>query len=73
MADVSGLFLHCRPGFESECAAEIQTRAAELGIGGYCKAKPAAAYVVFITPADDDAARLHRELPFAAWNCEIRT
>ena len=62
---MSGLFLHCRPGFESECAAEIQACAAALGIGGYCKAKPAAAYVVFITPTDDDAARLHRELPFA--------
>lgn len=60
-----GLFLHCRPGFESECAAEIQTRAAELGIGGYCKAKTAAAYVVFVTTSDADAARLHHELPFA--------
>ncbi|MBI5462165.1 MAG: 23S rRNA (cytidine(2498)-2'-O)-methyltransferase RlmM [Gammaproteobacteria bacterium] len=62
---MNGLFLHCRPGFESECAAEIQTRAAELGIGGYCKAKAAAAYVVFVTASDDDAIRLHRELPFA--------
>lgn len=61
---MNGLFLHCRPGFEAECAAEIQTRAAELGIGGYCKAKAAAAYVVFVTASDDDAARLHRELPF---------
>lgn len=60
-----GLFLHCRPGFESECAADIQTRAAELGIGGYCKAKPAAAYVVFVTGSDADAVRLQRELPFA--------
>ena len=60
-----GLFLHCRPGFESECAAEIQARAAEFGIGGYCKAKAAAAYVVFVTASDADAARLHRELPFA--------
>ena len=60
-----GLFLHCRPGFESECAADIQTRAAELGIGGYCKAKPASAYVVFVTASDADAERLHRELPFA--------
>ncbi|MBI5041658.1 MAG: 23S rRNA (cytidine(2498)-2'-O)-methyltransferase RlmM [Gammaproteobacteria bacterium] len=62
---MNGLFLHCRPGFEAECAAEIQTRAAELGIGGYCKAKPAAAYVVFVTASDDDAVRLQRELPFA--------
>lgn len=60
-----GLFLHCRPGFESECAAEIQARAAGLGIGGYCKAKAAAAYVVFVATSDTDAERLHRELPFA--------
>lgn len=61
---MNGLFLHCRPGFEAECAAEIQACAAARGIGGYCKAKPAAAYVVFVTGSDDDAVRLHRELPF---------
>lgn len=59
-----GLFLHCRPGFESECAAEIQAQAALLGIDGYCKAKPAAAYAVFVTATDADARRLHRTLPF---------
>ncbi len=62
---MNGLFLHCRPGFESECAAEIQAGAAELGISGYCKAKPAAAYVVFVTGSDDEAIQLHQELPFA--------
>lgn len=64
-ARMHGLFLHCRPGFESECAADIQTRAAELGIGGYCKAKTASAYVVFVTANDADAERLQQELPFA--------
>jgi 23S rRNA (cytidine2498-2'-O)-methyltransferase len=59
-----GLFLHCRPGFESECAAEIQAHAALLGIDGYCKAKPASAYAVFVTAADADAERLHDNLPF---------
>lgn len=59
-----GLFLHCRPGFESECAAEIQTRAAALGIGGYCKAKAAAAYVVWVTADAADAVRLQHALPF---------
>ncbi|MFP5507216.1 MAG: 23S rRNA (cytidine(2498)-2'-O)-methyltransferase RlmM [Gammaproteobacteria bacterium] len=59
-----GIFLHCRPGFESECAAEIQAQAQRLGIDGYCKAKPASAYAVFMTATDDDAARLQRELPF---------
>ncbi len=62
---MNGLFLHCRPGFESECAAEIQTRAAELGIAGYCKAKTAAAYVVFVTGTADEALRLQLEIPFS--------
>lgn len=60
-----GLFLHCRPGFESECAAEIQALAATRGVAGYCKAKPAAAYVVFVTPQAEDAAVLVTALPFA--------
>lgn len=62
---MSGLFLHCRPGFEGECAAEIQELAAARGIGGYCKAKPEAAYVIFQPHAPDGASRLHRELRFA--------
>ena len=63
---MTGLFLHCRAGFEGECAAEIQERAAELGIHGYCKAKNDAAYVVFDTANDDDARRLYHDLPFAS-------
>jgi 23S rRNA (cytidine2498-2'-O)-methyltransferase len=59
-----GLFLHCRPGFESECAAEIQDHAAALGIAGYCKAKAASAYVVFVTQTAADAERLYREARF---------
>ena len=63
---VTGLFLHCRAGFEGECAAEIQDRAAALGIHGYCKAKADAAYVVFDTPQAGDAQRLHQALPFSS-------
>lgn len=59
-----GLFLHCRPGFEAECAAEIQAQAAEHGIAGYCKAKPAAAYVVFVTTTAEEAAQLYRVIAF---------
>lgn len=59
------LFLHCRPGFEGECASEIQELAAARGISGYCRAKPETAYMVF-HPHDQAAAqRLHAELPFA--------
>lgn len=43
------LVLYCRAGFESDCALEVQTKAAELGIYGYCKTGEA--YVCFV-PAD---------------------
>ncbi|HWV15952.1 MAG TPA: 23S rRNA (cytidine(2498)-2'-O)-methyltransferase RlmM [Cellvibrio sp.] len=58
------LFLHCRPGFEKECAAEIGDLAAELGIYGYSKVKDNSAYVLFITHEPDGAMRLHKELYF---------
>lgn len=61
---MNGLFLHCRTGFESECAAEIQTLAAAQGITGYCKAKAASAYVVFVTTTDEEAVTLITTLGF---------
>lgn len=59
------LFLHCRPGFEGECAAEIQEHAAALGVAGYCKARPDTAYVVFQPHAPEEAGRLHEALPLS--------
>jgi len=61
---MNGLFLHCRPGFESECAAEIQTLAAAQGVAGYYKAKAASAYVVFVTSTDEEALALIASLTF---------
>lgn len=58
------LFLHCRPGFEKECAAEIDEVAGELGIYGYSKTKESSAYVVFITHEPEDAQRLIKEACF---------
>jgi 23S rRNA (cytidine2498-2'-O)-methyltransferase len=58
------LFLHCRAGFEKECASEITDLATELGIFGYSKAKDAAAFVLFITHEADGAMRLHKALYF---------
>jgi 23S rRNA (cytidine2498-2'-O)-methyltransferase len=40
-------FLYCRPGFENECAAEIQAQAMAHQISGYCKARPDSGYVIF--------------------------
>ncbi len=56
------LFLHCRIGFEKECAAEISDLASEAGIYGYSKTKDNAAYVVFITHEADGAMQLHKNL-----------
>ena len=58
------LFLHCRGGFEKECAAEITELATASGIFGYSKTKDNSAYVIFVTHDDDGAMRLHKQLPF---------
>jgi 23S rRNA (cytidine2498-2'-O)-methyltransferase len=56
------LLLYCRPGFEKECASEIQARAQKLEVSGYCKAKPDTGFVLF-TPYEDKAtAMLLKEL-----------
>ena len=60
------LFLHCRPGFEKECAAEITELAAGLEIFGYCKTNNHAAFVVFTAHEGQDTARLMAELRFKA-------
>lgn len=58
------LFLHCRGGFEGECAAEITDLAAEHGIYGYARAKAQSAFVLFVTPQPEDASRLLEVLDF---------
>ncbi len=63
---MSSLFLHCRPGFEGECAAEIQDHAAECGVSGYCKAKAQSAYVVFQPYDPQAAADLYNQLSFGS-------
>ena len=60
---MQGLFIYCRPGFEGECAAEIQEKAAALGIGGFSKAKPDSGYVVFGTYNESDAATIVQHQP----------
>lgn len=58
------LFLHCRPGFEKECAAEITELAAEQGIYGYSKTSDHCAYVIFITHEPEGARTIIRQIPF---------
>ncbi|MDO3385431.1 23S rRNA (cytidine(2498)-2'-O)-methyltransferase RlmM [Gilvimarinus sp. SDUM040013] len=59
------LYLHCRPGFEKECAAEITELASGVGIFGYSKTKDGQALVTFVTQEPDGALTLINKLPFA--------
>ncbi|MBV0931967.1 23S rRNA (cytidine(2498)-2'-O)-methyltransferase RlmM [Marinobacterium weihaiense] len=47
MSELNTLLLHCRSGFEKECAAEITTRCAEIGVYGYPQFEPAQGYVIY--------------------------
>ncbi len=60
------LLLYCRAGFEGECAAEIQERAAALDVAGYCRAKSGSGYVEFIPYEESAATVLVTRLPFAS-------
>lgn len=60
---MNSLLLYCRPGFEGECAAEIQDYAAAQGVAGYVKTKPESAYVLF-TAYEGNAGELAQRLPF---------
>ena len=64
MSELSTLLLHCRGGFEKECAAEITERCGEIGIYGYPAFEPGQAYVLFHCYQPGDASRAMSELPF---------
>lgn len=51
------LLLYTRPGFEKECAAEIQDQATAIGLPGFCRAEPDSGYVTF-TPYEPGTARV---------------
>ncbi|MDD0976848.1 23S rRNA (cytidine(2498)-2'-O)-methyltransferase RlmM [Pseudomonas fontis] len=59
------LFMHCRPGFESEVCSEIAEHAARLGVAGYAKAKPQTACAEFICNDAEGTEQLMRELRFS--------
>jgi 23S rRNA (cytidine2498-2'-O)-methyltransferase len=59
------LLLYCRPGFEKECAAEIQGQAEALEVTGYAKAKPDSGFVLFTPYEAADVAVLQKDLRFA--------
>lgn len=57
------LFLFCRAGYEKECAAEIQDRAALFNIGGFVKTNNNDAYVIFQCFNEGDAGILAKQIP----------
>lgn len=69
MTAIAALLLYCRPGFEKEAAAEIQSVTAAAGLAGFARAKPDSAHVLFqfYQPADaEQTSRLRfDELIFA--------
>lgn len=42
-----GLVAYCRPGFENDCAAELQAKTGVLGVYGYCQTQPDRGYVIY--------------------------
>ena len=59
------LFMHCRPGFESEVCSEIADLAARFDVAGYAKARPDTACAEFICTEPDGAQRLMAGQRFA--------
>lgn len=58
------LLLECRAGFEKECAQEIVSIAAEMGVEGYVKARPESGFAVFHAHQPDMGAELARHVEF---------
>jgi 23S rRNA (cytidine2498-2'-O)-methyltransferase len=61
---VQSLLLYCRPGFEKECAAEIQQQTQALEVSGFAKTQPDSGYVLFTPYQEADMAVLFKELRF---------
>ncbi|MEG5266436.1 23S rRNA (cytidine(2498)-2'-O)-methyltransferase RlmM [Pseudomonas sp. JDS28PS106] len=59
------LFMHCRPGFESEVCSEISEVAARLDVAGYAKARPDTACAEFVCSDAQAAERLMSGQPFS--------
>ena len=59
------LILYCRPGFEPECAAEINDLATQAGVPGYSKTSRGDGYVVYVCHAADGASLLMKLLVFS--------
>lgn len=64
MTELNTLLLHCRSGFEKECAAEIVTRCAEVGVYGYPQFESGQAYILYHCQEAGGALMAMRKLRF---------
>ncbi len=65
---MSFVLCYCRPGLESDCAAEVMERAGEAGIYGYIKsAEQDAGYLRFVPNDPDQAMALIDSIDFRDW------
>ncbi len=67
---LAGVLAYCRAGFEAECAQELAAQDRALATGGFARTRAGNAFVEFILPDADAAARFckavrWRELAFA--------
>lgn len=61
---MNSLLLFCRPGFEKECALEIQQATEIKGFNGFIKARPNTGYVIFESFQKDTGLDLLQQLKF---------
>ncbi|MDX3775444.1 23S rRNA (cytidine(2498)-2'-O)-methyltransferase RlmM [Chromatiaceae bacterium AAb-1] len=61
------LLLYCRAGFEKECAAEIQDKAGQHGVAGYCKLTTGSAFVIFEAYDEQALTAFFRDFPFSGF------
>ncbi len=60
---MTSIVLYCRPGFEKECGAEIQEKAAWIEIFGYLQLTKNEGVVFFHLNSSDDGEKLMEQLP----------
>ncbi|MFD2179281.1 23S rRNA (cytidine(2498)-2'-O)-methyltransferase RlmM [Veronia pacifica] len=57
------ILLYCRPGFEKECAAEIQDKATGIEVYGFPRTERNSGYVLFECYQNGDTEKLLSDLP----------
>ncbi|KXI23657.1 23S rRNA (cytidine(2498)-2'-O)-methyltransferase RlmM [Photobacterium sanguinicancri] len=60
------VILYCRPGFEKECAGEVQDKANKLELYGFPRVKNNTGYVVFEFYQQGDAQKFIKLQPFSS-------